>query len=81
MTKDMIDNSLNEGVEYLCATPHFITEESEITLEDYKEKLKLVKDSVNNIEIIPGLEIYIDPELPRLYNENRIWGIIIISIY
>jgi protein-tyrosine phosphatase len=71
MTKEMIDNSLNQGVEYLCATPHFITEESEITLEAYKEKLQFVKD---NIEIIPGLEIYIDPELPKLYKENRIWG-------
>ncbi len=74
MTKEMIDNSLNQGVEYLCATPHFITEESEITLEAYKEKLQFVKDNIENIEIIPGLEIYIDPELPKLYKENRIWG-------
>jgi len=65
---------LNQGVEYLCATPHFITEESEITLEAYKEKLQFVKDNIENIEIIPGLEIYIDPELPKLYKENRIWG-------
>lgn len=74
MTKEMINNSLKQGVEYLCATPHFITEESEISLETYKEKLKLVKDAFENIEIIPGLEIYIDLELPRLYNDNRIWG-------
>ena len=74
MTKEMIDNSLNQGVEYLCATLHFITEESEITLEAYKEKLQFVKDNIENIEIIPGLEIYIDPELPKLYKENRIWG-------
>jgi len=74
MTKDMIENSLIQGVEYVCATPHFITEESELTLDEYKEKIKLVKDSVENIEIIPGLEIYIDPELPRLYKEHKIWG-------
>ena len=24
MTKDMIENSLIQGVEYVCATPHFI---------------------------------------------------------
>ena len=59
----------------------FYSEESELTLDEYKEKIKLVKDSVENIEIIPGLEIYIDPELPRLYKEHKIWGYNYKSIY
>ena len=58
----------------MCYSTFYYRRIGELTLDEYKEKIKLVKDSVENIEIIPGLEIYIDPELPRLYKEHKIWG-------
>lgn len=75
MTMEMLENSLQQGVEYICATPHFITGEYEITLEEYEEKLKLIREKASgNINIIQGLEIYINPELPKLYSEKKVWG-------
>ena len=79
MSLEMLKISESEGVEYICATPHFITEEFEITREKYIEKLdKLVlasKEENFKIKILSGLEIYMHPNLPKLYKEKKIWGI------
>ncbi|MBU3180901.1 tyrosine-protein phosphatase [Clostridium psychrophilum] len=75
----MLKFSENEGVEYICATPHFITEEYEINRSDYVKKFdELVtasKQENMNIKILSGLEIYMHPNLPKLYKEKKIWGI------
>jgi protein-tyrosine phosphatase len=79
MSLEMLRISESEGVEYICATPHFITEEFEITKEKYIEKLdRLViasREENIKIQILPGLEIYMHPDLPKLYKEKKIWGI------
>jgi len=79
MSLEMLKIAENEGTEYICATPHFITEEFEISSDKYFEKLdKLVlasKEENFNIKILSGLEIYMHPNLPKLYKEKRIWGI------
>jgi len=79
MSLEMLKISEIEGVEYICATPHFISEEFEITKEKYIEKLdRLVlasKEENLKIKILSGLEIYMHPNLPKLYKEKRIWGI------
>lgn len=79
MSLEMLKISESEGVEYICATPHFISEEFEITREDYIEKLNnlvMASKEVNfKIKILPGLEIYMHPNLPKLYKEKKIWGI------
>ncbi|MGH4052952.1 MAG: tyrosine-protein phosphatase [Clostridium sp.] len=79
MSLKMLRIAENEGTEYICATPHFITEEFEISRDKYFEKLdKLVlasKEENINIKILSGLEIYMHPNLPKLYKEKRIWGI------
>lgn len=79
MSLEMVKTSENEGVEYICATPHFITEEFEITREKYLEKLDrlVLASSEQNfkIKILQGLEIYMHPDLPKLYKEKKIWGI------
>jgi len=76
---EMLKISESEGVEYICATPHFISEEFEITRESYVEKLnKLVlasREENLKIKILSGLEIYMHPNLPKLYKEKKIWGI------
>jgi protein-tyrosine phosphatase len=79
MSLEMLKNAESEGTQYICATPHFITEEFEISLDKYMEKLdRLVlacKDENIKIVILQGLEIYMHPSLPKLYKEKRIWGI------
>ncbi|MDP4089621.1 MAG: CpsB/CapC family capsule biosynthesis tyrosine phosphatase [Bacillota bacterium] len=75
MTMDMINNSLEQGVEYICVTPHFITSEHEISHEEYLNRFNSLKSSLGSrINVIQGLEVYINPELPELYKESRIWG-------
>jgi protein-tyrosine phosphatase len=79
MSLQMLKNAEDEGVEYICATPHFITEEFEISSEKYTEKLdELVlasREENFSIKILAGLEIYMHPSLPKLYKEKKIWGI------
>lgn len=79
MSLQMLKNAESEGVEYICATPHFITEEFEICHKKYIEKLdKLVlasREENFSIKILSGLEIYMHPSLPKLYKEKKIWGI------
>ncbi|MBU3144966.1 tyrosine-protein phosphatase [Clostridium sp. CF012] len=79
MSLEMVKISESEGVEYICATPHFITEEFEINREKYIEKLnRLVlacREENLKIKILSGLEIYMHPNLPKLYKEKKIWGI------
>ena len=79
MSLEMLKTSDSEGVEYICATPHFITEEFEISRDEYIEKLdRLVlaaREEKFNVKILSGLEIYMHPNLPKLYLDKRIWGI------
>ncbi|MBK5240532.1 CpsB/CapC family capsule biosynthesis tyrosine phosphatase [Clostridium sp.] len=79
MSLQMLRNAESEGVEYICATPHFITEEFEISSEKYTEKLdELIlasREKKFSIKILSGLEIYMHPSLPKLYKEKKIWGI------
>lgn len=77
ISKDMLNISISEGVEHICATPHFITGEVEITREDYERKIEELKGyyGERDIKILSGLELYINPELPKLYKEKKIWGL------
>lgn len=79
MSIDMLEMSLNDGVEYICATPHFIAGEAEIQRNKYEEKINNLKEIGKirelNIKILNGLELYIHPELPQLFKEGKIWGI------
>ena len=79
MSLEMLRIAENEGTEYICATPHFITEEFEISRDKYIEKLNRLilatKEENINIKILSGLEVYMHPNLPKLYKEKRIWGI------
>lgn len=76
---EMLSISKNEGVEYICATPHFIPGDFEITRGQYEETWGQLNQlrAINNIPvaIVKGLEIYMHHELPKYYKEKRIWGI------
>lgn len=77
MTKEMLLNSLSQGVTHIVSTPHFILGESETTKDVYEERLSAMKaiPETESITILKGMEVYIDPSLPTLYDEGRIWGI------
>jgi protein-tyrosine phosphatase len=79
MSLEMLRLAAGEGTEFICATSHFIPEELEVNKKIYYEKLEnlsqLIKTKNLAISIIPALELYMHPDLPKLFSEKRIWGI------
>jgi protein-tyrosine phosphatase len=79
MSLDMLKLAIDEGTEYICATSHFIPGELELDKEVYFRRLSNLEYLCSlkdvNINILPAVELYMHPDLPRLYKENRIWGI------
>jgi len=41
---NMIKNSIDDGVSYICATPHFICQECEINKDEYFKKLDILRN-------------------------------------
>lgn len=70
--------AFEQGSKCICATPHFITGEFEISRETYNAKIEGLKYLGNlkdiDINILSGLEIYMHPDLPKLYREKRYGG-------
>jgi protein-tyrosine phosphatase len=79
MSLDMLKLAIDEGTEYICATSHFIPGELELDKEVYFKRLSNLEYLCSlkdvNINILPAVELYIHPDLPRLYKEKKIWGI------
>jgi Capsular polysaccharide biosynthesis protein len=74
MSLSMIENAIEQGTEYICATPHFILGNYEVKFEDYLSTLEELR-AESKINIIYGLEVYMDLKLPQLFKEKKIWGI------
>ncbi|WP_127837077.1 tyrosine-protein phosphatase [Clostridium prolinivorans] len=79
MSLEMLKLSLSEGIRYICATSHYIPNELFTDKELYFQQLnslnKLCKEENIDINIIPALELYMHPDLPKLYSEKKIWSI------
>lgn len=77
MSLDMLDISRQEGVKHICLTPHYIYGEYEITREDYEQRFNSLSKSAGSVDLKlhHGLEVYINPDLPSLFKEKKIWGI------
>lgn len=75
MTTSMLETSKSQEVKYIVATSHFILGELEYSRHDYDLKLKNIQENVKGINIVSGMEVYINPELKRLYKEKKIWTI------
>jgi protein-tyrosine phosphatase len=79
MSIDMLKLAEDEGTEYICATSHFIPGEAELDKKTYFEKLDNLKYLCSmkevNISILPAIELYMHPDLPNLYKDQKIWGI------
>lgn len=79
MSLEMLRNAVDEGTKFICATSHYIPGDAEQDRNVYDEKLSGLIELLNvkdiNINVLPALELYMHPELPRLYKEKAIWGI------
>lgn len=77
MSKNMIFNAIKEGTKIICASSHYIPLDFEQNSEEFFQKVNELKEEFANepIEIVPSLEVYLTPELPRLYDEKKIWCI------
>jgi protein-tyrosine phosphatase len=79
MSIDMLKLAVEEGTEHICATSHFIPGELELDKEVYFEKLSNLKHLCSlkevDIDILPAIELYMHPDLPKLYKQKSIWGI------
>jgi protein-tyrosine phosphatase len=76
---EMLKLAVDEETEYICATSHFIPGELEQDKKAYNEKLnnlmQLCEIREISINVLPALELYMHPDLPKLYREKKIWGI------
>ncbi|WP_160678604.1 CpsB/CapC family capsule biosynthesis tyrosine phosphatase [Clostridium sp. C8-1-8] len=77
ITKDMIRNSISQGVTHICATSHYIPGEFEQEKNNYDNIFSEVSDfgKQEGIKVIKGLEVYITPNLVDLYSDGLIWCI------
>jgi protein-tyrosine phosphatase len=77
MSIAMLEVSKQEGVKHVCLTPHFIAGEYEINKDDYISKVESLRVNSESlgINVFCGLEVYINPDLPQLYREGKIWGL------
>lgn len=79
MSVEMIKVAFDHESEFICATPHYISGEFEISRETYNDKIEglriLGKQKDIEVNILTGLEIYLHPDLPKLYKEKKIWGL------
>lgn len=73
MSKNMIFNAIKEGTKVICASSHYIPLDFEQNSEEFFEKVNNLKEEFVNeaIEIVPALEVYLTPELPKLYDEKK----------
>lgn len=76
-SKNMVMNAINEGTTHICASSHYIPEDFEQDKEAFLKKLGELKNqfSEENIKIIVSLEVYLTPNLPKLYDQGKIWCI------
>lgn len=75
MTRTMLETSKSQNVKYIAATSHFIFGELEYSREEYDLILKNIQENVKGINVVSGMEVYINPDLKKLYKEKRIWTI------
>ncbi|HHY71568.1 MAG TPA: capsular biosynthesis protein [Thermoanaerobacterales bacterium] len=72
----MAEIAVSEGITKMIATPHFIEEDREIEKEKVLEKVNELNSALKqqsiDLEILPGEEIFLTPNIAKLYEEDRI---------
>jgi hypothetical protein len=72
----MCKAAAGDRIKAIIATPHFIEGVSEVSPSKILAKANLInrclKENGIDLTILPGMEIYINPNLAKLYEEDRI---------
>jgi len=73
---EMLKIAERDGIRHIVATPHFIKGEVENPAQVVLEKCEQLKQDINRenikVDIYPGSEVYMTPEIPELLKEGRI---------
>lgn len=76
VSKNMCRLSAEQGVDVICATPHFIPEEHEFDVELVRNRLQEINDYCRendiNTEVVSGCECYVHPDIPKYIEEGKI---------
>lgn len=79
MSLDMLRLAASEGTRYICATSHYIpgevVPEENLYLENLRNLREMCEVENLDINVLTALELYMHPELPKLYTAKKIWGI------
>ncbi|KXG78344.1 Tyrosine-protein phosphatase YwqE [Fervidicola ferrireducens] len=72
----MAEIAASEGIKKMVATPHFIPKEREVERELILEKVdelnNLLRKKGIDLEIYPGQEVFLSPEIPELLDKGRL---------
>ena len=72
----MARTALQDGTTSLIATPHQLGTNSGVTVDAIKEGVALLKKKIDSekldITVLPGADLRIDPELPRLLRQGKV---------
>lgn len=75
-TLKMAEIAAADGIKKVIATPHFISKEKEMEKELILEKVEEINNILINenipLEILPGQEVFITPDVPELYEQGKI---------
>lgn len=72
----MAEIAASEGIKKMVATPHFIPKERDLEREKVLEKVMelngLIREKGIDLEVYPGEEVFLSPEIPELLDEGRL---------
>jgi protein-tyrosine phosphatase len=76
MTLEMIKNAQKEGTKEIVATPHYLLEYGETTIEEVKEYVKKINSILENekidVKVYSGQEVYYNEKIIEDYIEGNI---------
>lgn len=72
-------DAVQQGVKKVIATPHYLVGNQKLTAAEIKERIKNLEEFLKHkgieIEILPGMEIYIRKNLGKLAKEGQLLGL------
>jgi len=72
----MARTAVEDGTKAVIATPHQLGSNSRVTADAIKNGINLLRDQVNSqdieLTILPGADVRIDPELPKLLKQGKV---------
>ena len=72
-------DSVQQGVQKIVATPHYLADGDNLSVDEIKERVQELQQYLNEqeieIEILPGMEIYLTQDLGRQAKEGKLMGL------